>query len=276
MNYTEGDIRLNGVNIHYYRTGENKPPFVLLHGATDNGLCWTPVAEKLADRYDVIMPDAQGHGLSDRLDPDFKFGHHTTQMAALIRKLGLKKPIIMGHSMGAGTTVGIAVEYPALPKAIILEDPAWRTEEELAAENDGARNKQRESFMKALMGYNKRTLEELVSEGRAANPLWSEAEIRPWAAAKLQFDPALFSVVRFEMPSYVEQVPRIQCSTLLITAENGIVSAATAKHASTLWTSEKPFRRVRIKGAGHNIRRERFDEFMAALNRFLELISLQQ
>jgi pimeloyl-ACP methyl ester carboxylesterase len=219
------------------------------------------------------MPDAQGHGLSDRLDPDFKSGHNITQMAALIRKLGLKKPIIMGHSMGAGTTVGIAIKYPALPKAIILEDPAWRTEEEIAAENDEARNKQRESFMKALTGYGKRTLEEVISEGQAANPLWSEAEIRPWAAAKLQFDPTLFSTMRFEMPSYIEQVPRIKCPTLLITAENGIVSAATAKHASTLWTSEKPFRSIRIKGAGHNIRRERFDEFMAAVNRFLSLIS---
>jgi N-formylmaleamate deformylase len=273
MNYTEGDIRLNGVNIHYHRTGGNKPPFVLLHGATDNGLCWTPVAEKLADRYDAIMPDAQGHGLSDRLDPDFKSSHHITQMAGLIRKLGLKKPIIMGHSMGANTTVGIAIEYPTLPKAIILEDPGWRTEEELAAESNEARSKQRESFMKAVLGYGKRTLEEVISEGRAANPLWSEAEIRPWAAAKLQFDPALFSMMRFEMPSYVGQVPRIKCPTLLITAENGIVSAATAKHASTLRTSEKPFRSVRIKGAGHNIRRERFDEFMAAVNRFLEEIS---
>ena len=38
MNYTEGDVTVNGVNIHYYRTGGGKPPFVLLHGATDNGL----------------------------------------------------------------------------------------------------------------------------------------------------------------------------------------------------------------------------------------------
>lgn len=74
------------------------------------------------------------------------------------------------------------------------------------------------------------------------------------------------------MPSYVEQVPRIQCPTLLITAENGIVSEATAKNATKLWTSKSLFRSVRIKGAGHNIRRERFDEFIAALTRFLEEI----
>jgi N-formylmaleamate deformylase len=273
MNYTEGDVIIDGVKIHYYRTGGSKPPFVLLHGATDNGLCWTPVAEKLIDRYDVVMPDAQGHGLSDRLGHDFKSGHHVTQIVALIRQLSLEKPIIMGHSMGAGTTVGLAIEYPALPKAIILEDPAWRTEEEIAAERAGAGNEQRESFIKALMGYGKRSKEELIGECRTANPLWSEAEVVPWANAKLQFDPALFSAMRFNMPSYTEQVPRIQCPTLLITAENGIVSAATAEHASTIWNSEAIFRSVRIKGAGHNIRRERFDEFMAAINHFLGEIS---
>jgi N-formylmaleamate deformylase len=273
MNYTEGDVIIDGVKIHYYRTGGSKPPFVLLHGATDNGLCWTPVAEKLIDRYDVVMPDAQGHGLSDRLGHDFKSSHHVTQIAALIRQLSLEKPIIMGHSMGAGTTVGLAIEYPALPKAIILEDPAWRTEEEIAAERAGAGNEQRESFIKALMGYGKRSKEELIGECRTANPLWSEAEVVPWATAKLQFDPALFSAMRFDMPSYIEQVPRIQCPMLLITAENGIVSAATAEHASTIWNSEAIFRSVRIKGAGHNIRRERFDEFMAALNHFLEEMS---
>jgi len=42
----------------------------------------------------------------------------------LVKELGLRRPIIMGHSMGAETTCNVALEYPALPKAIILEDPA--------------------------------------------------------------------------------------------------------------------------------------------------------
>jgi N-formylmaleamate deformylase len=37
-----GDVR-----IRYHRTGGNKPQIVLLHGITDNGLCWTPVAKEL-------------------------------------------------------------------------------------------------------------------------------------------------------------------------------------------------------------------------------------
>ena len=54
----------NGINIHYTRTGGNKPPFILLHGLMTNGLCWTGLAQALEKEYDVIMPDARGHGRS--------------------------------------------------------------------------------------------------------------------------------------------------------------------------------------------------------------------
>ena len=193
--YSQGFVKVNGVNIHYYRTGSGKPPIILLHGATDNGLCWTPVAELLAEQYDVIMPDAQGHGLSDRIDPDFTFMDHAHQVVGLIHELEIIDPIIMGHSMGAGTTVNIAAKYPDLPKAIILEDPGWRTRESIEAENEEERVKQREAFIKSFTGYNKRTREELIAECRKTNPGWSEADIVPWAEAKLQFDPALFSTM---------------------------------------------------------------------------------
>jgi N-formylmaleamate deformylase len=271
--YTDGYLKIDGVKIHYYRTGGNKPPFILLHGATDNGLCWAPAMEGLANRYDLIMPDAQGHGLSARLDPGFTFQRHTDQVVGLVRELGLKQPLIMGHSMGAGTAVNVAVEHPSLPKAIILEDPAWMTPESAASQNDPEKIKQREAFMKALAGFGKRTLAEIIAEGKLQNPRWSEAEIIPWAQAKLEFDPALFSMMALNSRSYEELVPKIKCPTLLIIADGGLVTEAVAKNAAKLWQSRQPFKWVLIKGAGHNIRREQFEAFKEALASFLKAIS---
>ncbi len=65
MEYQEGNVIIDGIKIHYYRSGGKKPPIVLLHGATDDGLCWGRTAQELAERYDVIMPDAQGAGEKD-------------------------------------------------------------------------------------------------------------------------------------------------------------------------------------------------------------------
>ncbi len=270
LEYTEGDVTVNGVKIHYYQTGGNKTPVVLLHGATDNGLCWTPVADFLKNGFDVVMVDAQGHGLSDRLGDDFEFTDHAKQVAALIKELRLEKPFIFGHSMGAGTTVNIAVEYPDLPKAIVLEDPAWRSEADMAAENSEEMIKQREAFMQALAGYGKRTRDELITECRAMNPAWSEEEIIPWAESKLQFDPKLFSVLRIDRPSYEELVPKIKCPVLLFTADGGIVSETTARHAVELYHSRQPMRWVPVKGAGHNIRREQFETYRNAVLQFLK------
>jgi len=267
--YTQGFVKVNSINIHYYRTGGSKPPIILLHGATDNGLCWTSVAELLAEQYDVIMPDAQGHGLSGRIDKGFTFINHAHQIVGLVQKLDITDPIIMGHSMGAGTTINIAVNYPDIPKAIILEDPAWRSQKPIESEEEDERVKQREAFIKSYIGLSSLTREELIAECRERNPLWPEADIIPWAESKLQFDPALFSSMHIDRPSYIKLVPKITCPTLLITSDGGIVAAETARHASSLFKAEEPLQWVGIKGAGHNIRREQFKTFYDTLNKFL-------
>ena len=63
-------VTANGIRLHYERTGgfsarAKKPPIILLHGITDSGACWPRLQAALAPDYDLIMPDARLHGLSD-------------------------------------------------------------------------------------------------------------------------------------------------------------------------------------------------------------------
>lgn len=58
--WTSGICEANAVNIHYLRTGRDKPTLIALHGLTGSGACWTPLARALEDEYDVVMPDARG------------------------------------------------------------------------------------------------------------------------------------------------------------------------------------------------------------------------
>ena len=263
LNYTQDDIKVDGVKIHYYRTGGKKPPFILLHGATDSGLCWTPVAELLAKDYDVIMPDAQGHGLSDRIDQNFTDLSHIHQVVELVRELGITKPIIMGHSMGTITASRVAANYPELPQAIILEDPVWFGLKLPPSEED----MKREQLLMAETA--KRTREELINKCRHDHPTWSEAEIIPWAEAKRQFDPKLFSAVKIGQPPYTQIVPLIRCPLLVIISDGGIGTPESVELAEKLWQSKEPFRWVQIKDAGHNIRREQFKVFYEAVSNFL-------
>ncbi|MDR3614373.1 MAG: alpha/beta fold hydrolase [Candidatus Obscuribacterales bacterium] len=62
--WTTAVCKSNGIDIHYLRTGGAKPPLVLLHGLTGSGACWSPLAHALEAQWDVVMPDARGHGNS--------------------------------------------------------------------------------------------------------------------------------------------------------------------------------------------------------------------
>jgi N-formylmaleamate deformylase len=269
MEYQEGNVIIDGIKIHYHRSGGKKPPILLLHGATDDGLCWGRTAQELAERYDVIMPDAQGHGLSDRLGPDFSFENHTKQAAGLIKELGLERPIIMGHSMGAGTTCNVAMEYSDLPKAIILEDPAWGLFPPKPEDFEAARKNHEE-----IRAYQTEVaclpLEEIKARCRKDNPTWSEDDVIPWANSRKLWDKALFNNVGVPSLPYEEIVVRIPCPTLLIIAENGIMSRETAENAARLWKSEAPFKWAYIEGAGHSIRREQYAAFKTVLYDWLD------
>src|ERR671938_601164 len=92
------NIEVNGLRLHYTRTGGEKPPVVLAHGFSDDGLCWTPVAEALAPEYDVIMVDARGHGRSEAPEQGYGPIEQAADLAGVIAALGLQRPAVLGHS----------------------------------------------------------------------------------------------------------------------------------------------------------------------------------
>ena len=93
---TSADILTNGVCIHYHRierTPQTRPwpSLVLLHGITDSGLCWPRVVKALGAEYDMILPDARGHGLSEKPETGYAAQDHAADVAGLIRGLGLDR-----------------------------------------------------------------------------------------------------------------------------------------------------------------------------------------
>ena len=93
--WTTGTCEANGINVHYLRTGGDKPPIVLLHGLMLNGACWTPLARALAEDYDVVMPDARGHGYSDAPDHGYSYNELATDVIGFIDVLRLAPPVLL-------------------------------------------------------------------------------------------------------------------------------------------------------------------------------------
>jgi len=270
-NWTSNAIDVNGVRIHYTRTGEGsgKPPLVLAHGFSDSGICWLPAALELAVEYDVILPDARGHGLSARVQPG-----ETVDMAAdlagLVHSLRLEHPILGGHSMGANTSSQAAARFPDLTSALILEDPAWR-ELEPAHVQDSRQEKQPDPdpFRQWLMIVKDQPLEDVIAKCRHDSPTWAEIELQPWAESKKQFDTNFFGMVNGPFMPWVEVVRKISCPALLLTADTRRGAIVPPEVTDQVVQLNPLFHVVNIPGAGHNIRRENFTGYMHALHEFL-------
>ena len=261
------DVDANGIRLHYTRTGGAKPPIVLAHGFSDDGLCWTPVAQALAPDYDVIMVDARGHGLSDAPARGYGPAEHAADLAGVIAALGLRRPAVLGHSMGAGTALVLAGTYPDVPSAILLEDPPawWAPTLELPAVAED-RVAQRRHWIEELKG---KTREELIAAQHAEQPGWSEAELGPWADAKLRFNLSAMHLDPNASVDWPATLRRITCPALLIAADPALGAIITDESAASLRSLVPQLRVTRIAAAGHSIRRDQFDRYMEVVRAFL-------
>jgi pimeloyl-ACP methyl ester carboxylesterase len=122
--WSDGYVYANGIRIHYYHAlpAAGKPVIVMVHGVTDNGLCWTTLTWKLQENYDIYMLDTRGHGLTDPFTPSDNGDTLIKDVVEFARAMKFEKPILMGHSMGGATVIRVGAEYPDLAKAIIVLD----------------------------------------------------------------------------------------------------------------------------------------------------------
>ena len=262
-------------SFHYQRTGGDKPPLMLLHGFGDSGDCWPLTAVHLAPRYDVIMPDARGHGRSPRFQPGEQIDL-AADTAEVIQSLGLPPVILLGHSMGAATAALTAAAYPALVRAIILSDPPWfPTPPPLPVPTPTKKDPpQRESeFYIWLRDLQAKSLTEAEAQVRQEYPHWPEAEFAPWAESKHQFDLNFFRYQPdWAWRPWSEYAHQIHCPGLLLRADvdrGSLVTAVTAEAVLQVWTHGRV---AYIPHAGHSIRRDNWKGFITAVDNFLHTL----
>ncbi len=265
-NWQSGDVIADGLRLHYTRTGGDKPPVVLAHGFSDDGLCWTPLAQALATEYDLIMVDARGHGRSDAPTQGYGSAEHAGDLAAVITALALRRPVVLGHSMGAATALALAGSFPDLVSAIVLEDPPPFWAPDFPPGPDEERMAQLHTWITDLK---RKTREELITLQRVESPSWSDAELGPWADSKLRFSVGVLNDPGGAPLDWQTVLRRIVCPALLITADPARGGIMTAEAAAGLCSVIPQLQVVNIPGAGHSIRREQFDRYLDTVRAFL-------
>lgn len=118
-------LKIGDIHLHYEVHGSGEP-FFLHHGLTSSSQMWHQHLPWLTDKYQVIIHDARGHGLTTAPEGN---EHYSWEIFAedwnkLLEHLGIEQAIIGGLSMGGGVSHTFALKYPHKVKALILCDSA--------------------------------------------------------------------------------------------------------------------------------------------------------
>jgi pimeloyl-ACP methyl ester carboxylesterase len=122
MPFTDHFAEIDGCKTHYRRAGKGAP-LVFLHGAGGAPIV-LPFMEKLATRFDVIVPDHPGYGQS--AEPAWLENIHDVAYFYLdfFAHLGLQKAIVVGSSMGGWMALEVAIRSSSRIGALFLVSPA--------------------------------------------------------------------------------------------------------------------------------------------------------
>ncbi len=262
-NWTSATCQANGIDIHYLRTGGSRPPVVLLHGLSGNGACWSPLARVLEVDFDVVMPDARGHGDSSIPLKDYLYEDHARDVVGLIHGLGLTAPFLLGHSMGGMTAALVASQDAVTLSGVILADPTFLSPE-----------RQREVYESDAAEQHRRLLTldkaDVLAQARARQPHRTPEIIELITEARMKTPIHAFDVLTPPNPEYQRLMSAVDVPTLLVIGDKGIISLEMAGKLQNL----NPRLRVeQIQDAGHGLHYDQPERFEEEVISFLQSLA---
>jgi len=89
-----------------------KNNLVFIHGSGGNYSVWSHQYGKLHKRYNIAAVNLPGHGPSEG-DGEQTIQNYCDWMRKILAALGLTKPVLVGHSLGAAIALDFALRYPS-------------------------------------------------------------------------------------------------------------------------------------------------------------------
>ena len=122
MKFEDSFVEVDGCKVHLRRGGKGDA-LLFLHGAS-GAPAVMPFMEKLAQRFDVLVPEHPGYGKSD--EPEWLENIHDMAYFYLdfLKALGLTRVTLVGSSMGGWMAMEIAVRDTSRLKSLVLVSPA--------------------------------------------------------------------------------------------------------------------------------------------------------
>ena len=270
---TDHDAVLRGMRLHYLDWGSaGEPPVLLLHGGCLTAHTWDGVCDELRGEVRCLALDQRGHGDSEWSPTgDYRTEAFAGDLAALIEHIGLRRPVLVGHSLGGMNAIAYAAERPDALAGLVLVD--------VGGEVDWSGADRIVDFVRG--GAVLDSLDAFVERARAFHPGRDPDVLRTSLLHNLRQLPdgrwtwkydhrgivATVGDMRDKIAAMRAQIPALACPTLVVRGERSDVLSEDAARAVA---AELPDGRLAtVPDAGHAVQGDNPAGLAAVLRDFL-------
>ncbi|MDD3840864.1 MAG: alpha/beta hydrolase [Clostridia bacterium] len=246
-------VDIDGLNIFYEVEGEGED-VLLLHGWGASTQAFAPVFRQLAERFRVYSLDFPGFGNTPAPDQVWGVEDYADMVVAFIKKMGINKINLIGHSFGGRVSIVLSAKYPQHINKLILVDSAglipkrgWRY------------------YFKVYKFKMMKKIYTLVHPGKDLEDFYKKYGSSDYKQTQGVMRKIFVKVVNQDLKGYLA---KIKASTLLIWGEK---DKDTPVEFGQIMEREIPDSGlVVLEDAGHYSYLDQFGRFMIITFRFLE------
>lgn len=215
----------DSIRIAYEVHGEGKPALIFVHGWSCDRSYWKGQIEFFAKNFQVVTVDLGGHGESGLGRKSWTIEAFGGDVAAVVKKLGLKRVILIGHSMGGDVIAETARQLPGMVMGLVMVDTYKKL-------GPGRAPEQVQAFVASLRADFKDSTRALVKSMFVQG---ADSSLVNWVATDMSSAPPAVALDALDHAfNYSRQMPHtleeIKLPVIAINSDNSPTDTASMEH----------------------------------------------
>ncbi len=237
-------VEVNGTSTYVERRGRGWP-VVLVHALGMSVRSWDPVADALAEDFEVVAYDYRGHGRTEKVGGPATIPILAEHLRDLLGCLALGPVHLVGLAVGSMVAQHLALQTPGLVSALVLVSPRSELDPGGAQYNEERANAVEAQGMRAVMDV---TIQRAFPEGYGRN---HPEVMRRFRGEFLANDPHGYAAVCRGLSTFctTPRLHEIRCPTLLLAGE--LDQLCPAREAAAMHSRIAGSRCETLPGVGH-------------------------
>jgi 3-oxoadipate enol-lactonase len=239
-----GYVEANGTSTYVERKGQGWP-VILIHALGMSVRSWDPIAEALAESFEVIAYDYCGHGRTEKVLGQCTIPILAEHLKDLLACLALGPVHLVGLAVGSMISQQLALQEPGLVSALVLASPRSELDSRGAKYNEERAHTVEAQGMRAVMDV---TIQRAFPQDYGR----SHPEVmRRFQGEFLANDPHGYAAVCRGLSTFcaTPRLHEIRCPTLLLAGE--MDQLCPAREAATMQARIAGSRLETLPGVGH-------------------------